>query len=280
MNICDCHNDFFGEQEAGDLQGYIDSCANCGVSFLSGSYWTTKKTCDMFFDIELRQKKIVDPKCFVLHIEDLGFLKDENDVERLKLLKPFSCSLTWNFDNVFAGGSYGDKNLTKKGENLIKNLQKSNILIDFAHLNKKSFFDVANKIDQPPYVSHTGFCFVSDDKRNLDEEQIEFVVKNNGFVGMFFYDKLNVKNDVGTAKFCVEHIAQNIAEFVDRFGGDNLGIGSDFFGIDRPPKNLENYGDFNNLKTELNNLGMKDFEIDKIFCKNFQTYLKKIKSDI
>lgn len=278
MNICDCHNDFFGEKKEADLQTYVDACAKSGVCFLSGSYWTTKKQGDIISDICARKQKISDPKCFVLHVEDLGFLKDENDIGRLIETKPFSCSLTWNFDNEFAGGSYGMQKLTKKGENLIKKLKKNNILIDFAHLSKKSFFDVAKIVEQPPYVSHTGFCFVREDKRNLDDEQIKFVVKNNGFVGMFFYDKLTTKNDIEKARYSVGNIAQNIAEFVDRFGGDNLGIGSDFFGVETKPTNLDDYDDFVNLENELKKLGMQKIDIDKIFSHNFQSFLKNVKS--
>lgn len=274
MNICDCHNDFFGELDKEHLQEYVNTCENSGVSFLSGSYWTTKKDWDIFEDIRARKKKIADQKSFVLHIEDLGFLKDEQDIEKLLKINPFSCSLTWNFDNDFAGGSYGENKLTKKGEKLIKNLQKNNILIDFAHLNKKSFFDVANLIEKPPYISHTGFCFVRDDKRNLDDEQIRFIVENNGFLGMFFYDKLNAKTDAIKNDFSVKNIAKNIAGFVERFGNNNLGIGSDFFGIEAPPKNLENYKHFQNLHDELKVLGMSENDISKIFCDNFQTYLK------
>lgn len=280
MNICDCHNDFFCELDGARLQGYVDSCANAGVRFLSGSYWTTKKEWYIFEDLRARKEGIVDPKCFVLHIEDLGFLNDEKDVEKLLEINPFSCSLTWNFDNNFAGGSYGENNLTKNGEKLIKKLQKNNILIDLAHLNKKSFFDVANFIEKPPYVSHTGFCFVRDDKRNLDDEQIRFIVENGGFLGMFFYDKLNTKIDAKKNEFSVKNIAENIADFVERFGSNNLGIGSDFFGIENPPKNLENYDDFVNLESELKKLGISENEVDKIFCNNFHSYLKKIHFDI
>lgn len=274
MNICDCHNDFFGELDKEDLQEYVDTCANAGVSFLSGSYWTTKKDCDIFEDIRARKERIVDPKSFVLHIEDLGFLKDEQDTGMLLKIKPFSCSLTWNFDNNFAGGSYGKNNLTKNGEKLIKKLQKNNILIDLAHLNKKSFYDVANFIEKPPYISHTGFCFVRDDKRNLDDEQIRFIVENDGFLGMFFYDKLNAKTDAIKNDFSVKNIAKNIADFIECFGNNNLGIGSDFFGIENPPKNLENYKHFQNLHEELKLLGLSENDISKIFCDNFQTYLK------
>lgn len=275
MKICDCHNDFFGELKTEKLQKYVDECSQAGVKFLSGSYWTTKRVGDIFADITNRKTMITNPKCFVLHIEDLSFIKDQNSLQNLIDLKPFSCSLTWNFDNQFAGGSYGEKTLTKRGKKLIQKLQENSILLDLAHLNKKSFFDAANLTKYPPYISHAGFCFIHDDKRNLDKEQIKFIVENNGFMGMFFYDKLSMEKHGNLREFSVENIAQNIACFVDKFGCENIGIGSDFYGIESPPKNLNNYEQFKNLKTQLKNLGMADFEIKKIFHKNLQTYLKK-----
>lgn len=277
MKICDCHNDFFGELKKDELQNYIDTCQNAGVQFLSGSYWTTKKECEILEDIALRKAVINEPKCFALHIEDLGFIRDENELEKLIKLKPFSCSLTWNFDNKFAGGSHGEQGLTKLGENVIKKLENNHILFDLAHLNKRSFFEAQNISKNPPYISHTGFCFVCDNKRNMDKSQIDFVVKNNGFIGMFFYDKLSMAKNTDLARFSVKNIAENFARFVDSFGCENIGFGSDFFGIENPPKNLENYSQFQNLINELENLGMSGEEIDKIFYKNFQNFLSKCK---
>lgn len=277
MKICDCHNDFFGELKKDELQNYIDTCQNAGVQFLSGSYWTTKKECKILEDIALRRAGINEPKCFALHIEDLGFIRDENELEKLIKLKPFSCSLTWNFDNKFAGGSHGEQGLTKLGENVIKELENNHILFDLAHLNKKSFFEAQNISKNTPYISHTGFCFVRDDKRNVDKSQIDFVVKNNGFIGMFFYDKLSMAKDADKSRFSAKNIAENYARFVDMFGCENIGFGSDFYGIENPPKNLENYSHFQNLIFELENLGMSGEEIDKIFYKNFQNFLSKCK---
>lgn len=277
MKICDCHNDFFGELKKDELQNYIDTCQNAGVQFLSGSYWTTKKECDILEDIALRKAEINEPKCFALHIEDLGFIRDENELEKLIKLKPFSCSLTWNFDNKFAGGSHGEQGLTKLGENVIKKLENNHILFDLAHINKKSFFNAQNISKNPPYISHTGFCFIRDDKRNLDEEQIKFIVKNKGFIGLFFYDKLSMAKNADKSCFSVKNIAENYARFVDKFGCENIGVGSDFYGISNPPKNLENYFQFSRLKYELENLGMSGGEMDKIFYKNFQNFLSKCK---
>lgn len=277
MKICDCHNDFFGELKKDELQKYINECQNAGVKFLSGAYWTTKKECEILEDIALRKAEINQSKCFALHIEDLGFIRDEIELEKLIKLKPFSCSLTWNFDNKFAGGSHGEQGLTKLGENMIKKLEDNHILFDLAHLNKKSFFDAQNTSKNPPYISHTGFSFICEDKRNLDDEQIDFVVKNDGFVGMFFYDKLNMKKGDKLQNFSVENIAQNFVRFVDKFGCENIGVGSDFFGIENPPKNLENYSQFHNLINELENLGINGGEIEKIFYKNFQNFLSKCK---
>lgn len=277
MKICDCHNDFFGELKKDELQKYIKECQNAGVQFLSGAYWTTKKECEILEDIALRKAEINQSKCFALHIEDLGFIRDEIELEKLIKLKPFSCSLTWNFDNKFAGGSHGEQGLTKLGENMIKKLEDNHILFDLAHLNKKSFFDAQNTSKNPPYISHTGFCSVCDDKRNVDKSQIDFVVKNNGFIGMFFYDKLSMAKDADKASFSVKNIAENYVRFVDSFGCENIGLGSDFFGIDNSPKNLENYSQFQNLINELKNLGMSGEEVDKIFYKNFQNFLSKCK---
>ena len=83
---------------------------------------------------------------FFLSVEDLGFIKTEQDLKKLIDLRPISVTLTWNEANQFAGGANSNKKLTKLGIETIKLLEEKDVLIDTAHLSRKSFNQFINKL--------------------------------------------------------------------------------------------------------------------------------------
>ena len=146
--------------------------------------------------------------------------------------------------------------------------------MDYAHLNKKSFWQACKISKQPIYVSHSGFYFDNDCERNLDDEQIKKIIQTNGFVGVYML-KENIIGDKGT--FDSFAYAKTIFNFVSIYGDKNIGLGTDFYGLNEYPDDIKNYKDLKNLKTMLKNLGLKNSSIKNIFYKNFFKFLKRIK---
>ena len=105
----------------------------------------------------------------------------------------------------------------------------------------------------------------------MTDKQVETIVKSNGFIGLFFFDRcVKIGKD-----FSVFDIVENLKYFANRWGFDNIGIGSDFYGIENYPNGLENYCDFLNLTQALMDAGFNKEQIEKLYHKNFEEFLNR-----
>lgn len=231
--ICDCHNDFCTVLKTEEFYDYLFLCKEQGVGIILASIFTTEFDKDIWQTIEgianaLKSIEINELK-ILLHIEDLGFIKTEADIDRLVLLRPFSCGLTWNFDNSIAN----KKGLTKLGKTVVKRLKKEHILVDLAHANKKTFYLASRIIKRNLFVSHTGLNIVCESTRNIDNKQVKKIIKSNGFVGFFLVSKFLGERGINA------HI-----KLCEKLGGaKNMGIGTDYFGTRDIQKGCETYID-------------------------------------
>ena len=268
MKICDLHNDYLTELKTNkEIEIYLKSQTT--LQTLLSPIWTTKlkdvktfakQKSDFLQSLDIDYKTKI---CF----EDMGFFEDDYDL--LKSIKPFYCGLVWNNDNKFAGGAYGKGTLTQKGKELVHFLEKNNIYVDTAHMNICTFNAFLSQTTKPIFCSHTGFCDVVFDKRNLTKRQIFDIVQSNGLVGLYFVGKYIKKG-----KATCDNIVKNIDYFVQNFGLDNLAIGTDFFGTSDLPCDVQSYYDFSKIKQKLHQIGYKNAQIDAIFHKNYENFIK------
>lgn len=276
LKICDTHNDFFTELSKDEISKYLKQIKMSGVQKVCASYWSSKKDEECIKSVLLEKADVLNgfSDIALLHLEDLWWVKSETELMFLKRLKPFSCSLTWNGANNMAGGVGSDVGLSRWGERVLSELNEAGVVIDLAHLNRKSFWQVAKFLDAPLYCSHTGFYGVKRKERNLSDKQIDAIVESGGFVGLFFFSDCI---QVGTKKvFDSQDVILNLKYFTSRWGFDNIGFGTDFFGVEKLPLEMSGYGDFAKLKTEMRKAAFSAEQIDKIFFQNFEEFLSRI----
>ncbi len=270
MKITDLHNDYLTELSSNQAIKYLYNNQSY-IANLFSPVWTTEIKNPLNF-IKNKKKLLKNFKFYnklQICIEDMYFFDDFMKDEILKI-NPYYCGLCWNYENEFCGGAYSNASLSNKGKRLIKFLENNNIQIDCAHMNEKSFYQLANVTTKPIFCSHTGFKCIIDDKRNLSDAQIKQIIKSEGLIGFYFVGKYISRNKVS-----VYDIAKNIELFVKLYGIENLAIGSDFFGTDDLPTELNNYKQFVNLKNQLIRFGFTNCEINKIFYQNANKFIKK-----
>ncbi len=273
FKICDCHNDFLTELNLADAKEYIEKCRKENVEIISSSFWTSKMTKKKIKEEIGGRAKLVKEfgQNLLFHVEDLWWI-EEGDLKDFVELNPFSCSLTWNDANDLAGGAFSNGKLTAWGRKCLDTLIESNVLIDTAHLNRQSFDQVTKIVGKNLYCSHTGLYGVKRHRRNLTDRQIEKIVKSNGFIGLYFYDKAVKIGD----EFEILDIVKSLKYFTSHWGIDNIGIGTDFYGIENYPKDLKCYADFFNLVAVMQDEGFDENEIKKIFYQNFKNFCSRI----
>jgi membrane dipeptidase len=130
-------------------------------------------------------------------------------------------------DNEACGSAHGSEKhgLTLFGKQVLQRVKELKMVIDLAHVSKKSFFEILEIVqDVPVIVSHTGVQGTCPGTRNLDDDQIKAISKVKGVVGIAYF-----KNAI-----CGDNLPRDIAKAIkyvrDLVGVDYVSLGSDFDG--------------------------------------------------
>ena len=279
---CDLHNDILtsGLSDT-EIKAYLDNALKyCDI--LTLAVWTA--AAGQYSVSSLRgtfsnyKLQTTNYKCGLkFAVEDMGFLED-GDIHEFFNLPVIYAGLVWNNENKFGGGAFSDAGLTEKGRAVIKLFNSSNIAADFAHMNKKTFYEAAELYRKPILCSHT--CFQScvpknaplnhiANARNLDDGQIKLIVQSGGLIGLTFVATfLN-----GTPECSSGDIARHIDWFVQKHGFKNLAIGTDYYGTKELPRDVSDYKDFNVLADKLSRLGYPAEAVSSIFSGNYKRFV-------
>ncbi len=246
--MIDLHNDALLVLPKNKLLPYLRKAKNMGVSEIWLSVWTTELKNPL--TIIAKKKAILDeiandpryPLCR-LHIEDAWFLTPEN-IDKLIALNPHSVGLTWNQNNKLAGGAHDNGKITPWGYQVIRRLETANIQIDTAHLNRRSFWQFTRVTTRSLVCTHTALASVHRHPRNLSNRQIRAIIKSNGLIGLALVPKFLTKNTISCD---IHDLFKHISYFNYHFSNAKLYWGTDFYGTEQLPKNINQYADLNNL---------------------------------
>ena len=260
--IADFHNDILTEENAPDLDGLSKEVKSCVCAVYTGA-----RSLDTVRGLvkKLQEKK---RKNLYLALEDASYLEERN-VEEVCSWKPVSVSLTWNAQNGLAGGCLSDGGLTARGRAVAKKLAANGIVLDCAHLNVRSFYDL---LDEVPCIVDTHTCLsgVYRHPRNLDDAQIKEIADRGGLIGIAFVGKFLAENGAG-----MQEVFRHVDYGVQKFGDHCFCFGTDFNGTDDLPNGLKSYADADSLRELFYKVGYPKRSVDKIFAENLQNFLAK-----
>ncbi len=100
-------------------------------------------------------------------------------------------TLTHWTDTDWADAS-GDPNpehggLTSLGEEVVKEMNNLGMVIDVSHVHDETFWDVIRVTQAPIVASHSCCRALADHHRNLSDDMLKALAKNNGVVGINFH---------------------------------------------------------------------------------------------
>jgi membrane dipeptidase len=172
----------------------------------------------------------------------------------------------WNHRNAAADGAMedGDGGLSNFGRALVGEMNRLGIAIDCSHLNRRGFFEVLERSEQPVLFTHGNCRALHEHRRNLADDQIRALAEAGGVFGISVvsYFMADGACDVATVADHVEH-AVRIA------GAAHVAYGSDFDGTDRVPLGLETAALLPNLTAELLARGYGQTELTAILGGNY-----------
>ena len=152
----------------------------------------------------------------------------ENDLSNLEVFYEAGVryiGITHFFDNEWGGSAHGvDRNgLTAQGKELVRRMNDLNITIDLAHASAKVIDDVLALTLRPVLVSHTGVKGVCNNQRNLSDEHLMAIGRQNGLIGIGLWETSVCGTDARATAKSIRYVA-------DKIGVDKVALGSDFDG--------------------------------------------------
>jgi len=203
--------------------------------------------------------------------------------------------------------------LNSKGEAIVRRMNELGMLVDLSHVGEKTFWDAIRVTSKPVICSHSSVYALCPVFRNLKDDQIRAIAKNGGVIQVNFYsgfldsnyaprvrrfmarhqgqvDSMNAVHAPGYAvneflsraypgeadslraslSLLIDHI-----DYIAKMAGvDHVGLGSDFDGIESPPRGMDDVTAYPLVTRELLKRGYKPAEVEKILGGNFIRVLR------
>jgi membrane dipeptidase len=220
-------------------------------------------------------------------------------------------TLTWNNTNDWADAGRGEHThhgLTSFGEDVVREMNRLGMLVDVSHVSDETMSDALDVSSAPIIASHSSARALNDVPRNIPDDLLRRIAKNNGVVMVNFYAPFI---DPKVAPFDKERDARltpRYKELDERFkddperraeegdkvdaenplpptplsvlidhidhivkvaGIDHVGLGADFDGAMDMPAGARDVSELPNITYELLRRGYSERDIRKILGENF-----------
>ena len=179
---------------------------------------------------DLYRLKMEGKKAIMLGIEN-GYAigKDITNVERFRRRGVVYMTLCHNGNNDICGSArYNDENLgvSKFGEDVIREMNRTGMMIDLSHSGERSFYDTLEISQVPVVCSHSSCRSLCDHPRNLTDDQIKAITRKGGVIQVCLYSGFLRSDREANILDAIEHLNH----IVNLAGVEHVGIGTDFDG--------------------------------------------------
>ncbi|RPB22010.1 hypothetical protein L211DRAFT_811281 [Terfezia boudieri ATCC MYA-4762] len=160
--------------------------------------------------------------------------------------------------------------LSAEGREVVREMNRMGMLVDLSHVSADVMREVLGGVSRAPVMfSHSSVFALCPHPRNVPDDVLHLVKKNNGVVMVNFYP-LFVSCGPGKipANATLEMVVDHIEYIGKLIGWEHVGIGSDFDGIDSVPAGLEDVSKYPDLTVELLKRGVKSIDVVKVMGLN------------
>ena len=293
MKVFDTHSDMLFDLYSRYENGERDRFKKFHIpqlkdSIVRGAIWTMYSEYD--FDlinackIALNEIDMTDFKEFnvIFGIEGCRNLKKWEDIDILYNMGFRHAMLTWNEENIYATGAKSNPSmgLKEEGKKLLTRMMELGMIVDLAHTNHKSFFEILDYCKGYNKLIYSHGCVRSlcDHVRNMTDEMMIELKKADGLFGLTLANNFVSKNK---DEQDVYHFLNHLDYAIKFMGVDNVCFGFDFMDY------LSNYGNDNivdvanatlvyRIVDAMRERGYTERDIEKITWSNFYNRFKDL----
>jgi membrane dipeptidase len=162
-------------------------------------------------------------------------------------------------DGTHTGG------LTKLGKEAVRRCDELGIVLDLTHLSDRSFWDVVETSRGPVVCSHAHQRTAAPYATPWDEvsptygvTKAQAIARKGGLIGVMFFNQADI-----------DDVLADVEAWIAQIGPQHIGLGSDFFGFDLAPRDLQHMGELPRLTEALVGRGHDDEAILGILGRNW-----------
>ena len=186
---------------------------------------------------------------------------------------------------VYAQGTDATGGLGQKGRNLLREMERLNIILDASHLCDDSFREAMDHFSGPVWASHSNCRSLVDHNRQFSDDQLKTLIDRGAVIGTVFDAWMLTEGWVRgestpeSAGLSLHTVADHIDHICQLAGNANhVGIGSDLdgaFGTEQCPKEIDTIADLQKLTAVFESRGYSEGDIEDIFSLNWIRFLRK-----
>ena len=189
----------------------------------------------------------------------------------------------------YANGTGMTGPLGAPGKELLKEMDRLNIILDVTHLTDEAFWQAMDLFKGTVWASHHNCRALVTHQRQLADEQIKALLERDAVIGgaldtwMLGNGWVRGKSDPLTAGINLEKLIDHYDHICQMAGNSlHIAIGSDLdgmFGKEQTPYDLETIADLQHLKGLLQKRGYSQEDIENVFFGNWLRMVRKAWSE-
>ena len=200
--------------------------------------------------------------------------KDISNIERYRNMGIVYMTLCHNGDNDICDSARGNGEhggLSEFGCDVVREMNRTGMLIDLSHAAESTFWQVLQESRHPVVCSHSSCKALCNHPRNLTDEQIKALAGKGGVVQVTMYGGFLREEGDATLNDFMAHLEHAI----EVAGIDHVGIGTDFDG-DGSVVGCANAAQLLNVTKELLRRGYAEPDIEKIWGANWLRVMRMV----
>lgn len=185
----------------------------------------------------------------------------------------------------YANGTDATGHLNEQGKNLLREMERLNMILDTTHLCDDAFWDAMETFKGPVWASHNNCRALVNHNRQFSDDMIKVLIERGAVIGaafdawMIVPDWIRGKSLPQQMDCTIEKIIKH-TDHICQLAGNTLhvGLGTDLdggYGKEQSPFDLETIADLQHIPTMLLKRGYSNEDVENIMYGNWLRFIKK-----